>query len=70
MHKVPRQWIVNVCYTVIGKKFADWVGESINARNQHVAEKQDLLLEMDPEILQAFKNSKNISTVSINQSTL
>ena len=31
--KVPRQWIVNVCYTVMGRKFADWVGRSIKARN-------------------------------------
>ena len=50
MHKVPRQWIVNVCYTLIGKKFADFVGDTVAARNQHVAERQDLLLDMDPEI--------------------
>ena len=63
--KVPRQWIVNICYTILGKPFADWVGESIAHRNQKVAEKQDLLLDLDPEILKAFHQSKNISTVSI-----
>ena len=33
IEKVPRQWIVNVCYTLIGKPFSDWVGESISSRN-------------------------------------
>ena len=25
MHRLPRQWIISVIYTVVGEPFADWV---------------------------------------------
>ena len=33
------QWIANVCYTVIGRDFADFVRQQIEARNEYVANK-------------------------------
>ena len=62
MHKVPRQWLINVVYTIIGKPFSDWVQEEIALRNEEIAKKQKLLIEMDPEIAKAFHASANISS--------
>ena len=45
-HKLPRQWLVNVFYSVIGQPFADFINEVVEARNEGVAEKQDLMIEM------------------------
>ena len=64
MHKVPRQWIVNLAYAIIGAPFANWVSNVVSKRNVEVAKKQDLILNLDPEILKAFHSSVNISTVS------
>ena len=65
IHKVPRQWIINVSYALLGPEFSNWVDLAIANRNMEVAKKQDLVLNLDSEILKAFHSSKNISTVSI-----
>ena len=62
MHKVPRQWLINVAYTVIGEPFAAWVKDEIASRNEELAKKQKLLIEMDSEVAQAFHRSVNISS--------
>ena len=62
MHKVPRQWLINVAYTVMGEPFSTWVKESIANRNEELARKQKLLIEMDPEVARAFHSSVNISS--------
>ena len=62
MHKVPQQWLINVAYTIIGESFATWIKESIEQRNEELAKKQKLLIEMDPEIAAAFNSSVNISS--------
>ena len=62
MHKVPRQWLINVAYTVLGTPFKAWVEDEIASRNEELAKKQKLLIEMDPEIAKAFHSSVNISS--------
>ena len=37
--KVPRQWLIDVAFTVIGQPFADWVADMISKRNDELAEK-------------------------------
>ena len=59
---MPVQWIVNVCYTVIGRDFSDFVRGAIEARNEHVANKQHLHVEVDPEILAVINASSAVST--------
>ena len=56
------QWIANVCYTVIGRDFADWVREQIEARNVNVASKRDLYLDVDPQIAAVIAASTAVST--------
>ena len=65
MHKVPRQWIINVAYSVIGETFNTWVKEEIVNRNEFGAQKQKLLIEMDNDIAKAFHSSVNISSKSL-----
>ena len=62
MHKVPRQWLINIVYTIIGNPFSEWVKSEIVKRNTDLAKKQNLLIEMDPEIARAFQSSVNISS--------
>ena len=62
IHRVPRQWLINIAYTVIGKPFNDWVQDEIVTRNEELAKKQKLLIEMDSEIAKAFHGSVNISS--------
>ena len=64
MHKVPRQWLINVTYTLMGNAFATWVSTEIANRNEELAKKQNLLIDMDPEIAAAFQKSVNISSKS------
>ena len=51
-----------MCFTVIGADFADWVREQIEARNDHVASKRDLYLDVDPEIAAVIAASTAVST--------
>ena len=62
LHRLPRQWLANVIYTIVGEEFQNWVTECIRNRNDHIAEKQNLIVELDPVIAAAFNNSLNISS--------
>ena len=62
--RLPRQWISNVLYTVIGQPIADFVTKSIKERNDKVAENRNLIIELDPTIAEAFKKSLNVSSKS------
>ena len=33
IHRVPKEWICNVCYSVVGEEFARWVKEQVEIRN-------------------------------------
>ena len=59
--KLPRDYIANVLYTLIGDKFKDWVKHRIESRNQHLAVKNEQLIPLDPEIGAIFKQSTDIS---------
>ncbi len=34
--KLPRQWVVNLAYTLIGDEFRDWVKNRIEERNAKI----------------------------------
>ena len=55
---------MNVAYTIIGEPFSNWAKKKISERNQELAEKQNLLIEMDEEIALAWQQSVNISSKS------
>ena len=60
--KLPRQWIINVIYSLVGDDFRLWVSNLIQNRIDHLAESNDLMIELDPEIATAFRGSFNISS--------
>lgn len=62
LHRLPRQYIVNVIYTIVGQPIKDYVSECIKKRNDEIAENRNLLIELDPQIAAAFKTSVNISS--------
>ena len=59
--KLPKQFICNVIYTTVGEPFASWVKERILERNTTIVKEKNLAIEMDPEVLAAFKSSTAVS---------
>ena len=59
--KFTKSYICNLVYTVVGEDFKAWVKEQINSRNEIVATKQKLLVNMDAEIANAFYKSTHVS---------
>jgi len=42
--------------------FKNWVGERVKIRNDTIAENRNLIIELDPEVAEAFKKSLNVSS--------
>ena len=51
LDRVPRAWIANVIYTIVGDPFKEYVDAMIEQRNQALINKRDLGISMDPQIL-------------------
>ena len=62
MAKLPKEWVANVAYSVMGDQFSDWVEQQIEERNARIAEQGNLLMEMDPEVYAAFEASTNVAS--------
>ena len=63
--KVARDYICDVCASLLGKEFTDWVKKRVDKRNATVIEKRDLNIDIDDEVLEAFNNSTAVSSKSI-----
>ena len=50
IQKLSRQYLANVIYTLVGEPFKTWVETRVEARNQEVTSKKNMMIEMDPEI--------------------
>ena len=61
MQKLPKQWIVNVAYTLIGEPFAEWVMSQIETRNAKMAKERNLMINVDPAIAAAWQQSTNVA---------
>ena len=59
--RLPKQFIVNLAYSILGEQFANWVKERINERNSKLTIERNLNIEMDPEIARAFMLSTSVS---------
>ena len=46
-HRLPRQWIINVIFTIVGEPVKDFVQKHIKERNDELAEKRHLMIELD-----------------------
>ena len=45
--KLPREWLGNVIYTIVGEDFKTWVDEQIEKRNAEIKLYQELEVELD-----------------------
>ena len=59
--KLPRQYIANVIYSIVGDPFKQWVQFRVEARNNKVAEEGEMMIEMDPDIATIFQKSNAVS---------
>ena len=60
--KTPKQWVCNLCATVLGDDFIDWVQLKVKARHEKVMEQKDLAIIMDPEMAAIFNSSTVVSS--------
>ena len=60
--KVSREWICNVCATIMKNKFTDWISKNINKRNEKLVVKNEMNIEMDRDIYDAFMSSTVVSS--------
>ena len=53
---------MNLIYTIVGDDFKRWVAEKVRNRNDKIASKYDLMLDLDPAIAKAFLASSMVSS--------
>lgn len=63
--RLPRQYVINVIFTLCGEDFEEWVSKTIESRNDELLKKRDKLIEMDPTIAAIFKESTSVSRKSL-----
>ena len=51
---MPRDYVISVIYTLIGKPFSKWVDRLVEERHEGVATKKELYIEMDEEIAEIY----------------
>ena len=60
--RLPKDYLANVAFTVVGKPFGEWVKNHIEERNQRITIDKQLNIELDPELADAFNASTAVST--------
>ena len=53
--RLPRAYLANVIYTIVGQPFKTWVEQQVALRNQKVALEGAKLIVMVPEIARLFQ---------------
>ena len=48
MHRLPRYYIINVAYTIVGQPIKNFVSEGVRERNDKIAENRNLMIDLDP----------------------
>ena len=59
--RLPRNFIINVMYTVGGEGVKAWIHGIIAERNRNLVAKQDIGLQLDPAIRQVFEASTSVA---------
>ena len=62
LDRLPKQWLSDITFTVMKEPFKNWVSERVKIRNDTIAENRNLIIDLDPAVAEAFKNSINISS--------
>lgn len=64
VRKMPRSYLCNLIYTLVGEEFKIWVNKRCQQRDESIAAEQNLNIQLDPKIAQAFNASTAISRKS------
>ena len=64
LHRLPRSFIINLMYTILGEPIKNYVKYIVEKRNSAVIDKQNMGLELDDEIQRAFERSTYVSCKS------
>ena len=59
--KLPKQFIINLLYTLVGDDFEIWIRSKINERNEKLQESKDLMISVDPQVAKIFFASNFVS---------
>ena len=62
IRKVPKQWLINLVYSLVGNKFKSWVRDQIESRNTKLTVEKDIMIKLDPKIAAVFHNSSAVSS--------
>ena len=55
--KVPKEWLGDVCATVLQAKFNQWVKQRCDKRHIGIVDKKNLKIQMDPEVAEVTSAS-------------
>ena len=55
LSQLPRQWLINIIFTVGGDHFGEWAKRQQDNRNQKMATENNMLIAIDPEIKRVFE---------------
>ena len=58
--KLPRGYLANLIYTIVGEAFKQWVERRVNERHEERRQPQDQI-QMDPEIARVFNESQAVA---------
>ena len=61
IRKMPRAYVCNVIYTLVGAPFSDWVFKSCKDRNDRLERAHDTTIVLDPRIAAAYEASTFVS---------
>jgi hypothetical protein len=61
LSKLPKQWICNVAYSLIGDPFRQWVLQMVETRNAKMAVERNEMINLHPRVHAAHMASTHVS---------
>ena len=61
VHRLPRNFVINLMYSIIGPEVRQFVMHVVEERNQAVLNNQRMALELDQDIREAFERSTSVA---------
>ena len=58
--KLPRGYLANIIYTIVGDDFKVWVNRLVDIRHEQRRQQEDMI-HLDPEIAQIFNQSNAVA---------
>ena len=59
--RLGKGYLVNLVYSIQGESFSEWMNGLIEERNAKVAAERDMMIHLDPAVLEAFNGSTSVS---------